>query len=220
MKVVRNTLASTIAALCIPMMGFGLTSTAAQAETVGNAGLTSDYLWRGVSQANHNSAISGGLDYGHSSGIYAGTWVSNLEGGTEVDGYGGFAGEAAGLSYDIGYIMYKYPQAAASDFEEVYVSLGYSLASVSYYNDMDNENSYVALDLSIDAMGLTLGANFGTYMMKDSADDYIHYGVSISKPMGNDWDATFAVSATDIDVGADKNPTATFSMSKSFDLIK
>ena len=222
MKAVRNTLASTVAALCIPMMGFGLTSTAAQAEVTGNAGITNDYLWRGTSQNGHGAAISGGIDYGHSSGVYVGTWVSNasLFGGQEVDLYGGFAGEASGLSYDVGYITYNYPLASAADFAEIYVSLGYSIASVSYHNDMDNENSYVSVDLSKEVMGLTAGINFGTAMMKDSANDYMHYGVSISKPMGGDWDATFAVSTTDMDAGTDKNPVATFSMSKSFDLIK
>ena len=221
MKAVRNTLASTVAALCIPM-GFAITSTAAQAEVTGNAGITSDYLWRGTTQNNHDSAISGGIDYGHTSGAYLGTWVSNasLFGGTEVDLYGGFAGEAAGVSYDLGYMTYNYPQMSDADFAEVYVSVGYSVASVSYYNDMDNENGYVSVDLGMDVMGLALGVNFGTTMMKESANDYTHYGLSISKGMGGDWEATFALSATDMDAGADKNPQATFSMSKSFDLIK
>ena len=217
MKAVRNTLASTVAALCIPMMGFGLTSTAAQAEVTGNAGITTDYVWRGVTQANHNAAVSGGIDYGHSTGIYAGTWVSNLEGGSEVDLYGGFAGETSGVSYDIGYLMYNYPVDSSLDFAEIYLSLGYSIASVSYYNDLDNENGYVSLDLSQDVKGLSFGLNFGTTMMKESDDDYMHYGVSMSKGMGGDWDATFALSATDLD---DDKPIASFSMSKSFDLIK
>jgi len=217
MKAVKNTLASTVAALCIPMMGFGLTSTAAQAEVTGNAGITTDYLWRGVTQANHNAAVSGGIDYGHASGVYAGTWVSNLEGGSEVDLYGGFAGEAGGVSYDLGYIMYNYPVDSTLDFAEVYVSVGYSIASVSYYNDLDNENGYVSLDLSQDVMGLTAGLNFGMTMNDDSDSDYMHYGVSVSKGMGGDWDATFGLSTTDID---GDQPTATFSMSKSFDLIK
>ena len=216
MKAVKNTLASTVAALCIPM-GMALTSTAAQAEVTGNAGITSDYLWRGATQSNHNAAVSGGIDYGHASGVYAGTWVSNLDGGTEVDAYGGFAGEAAGLSYDLGYLMYKYPVDSSLDFAEVYVTLGYSIASVSYYNDTENENGYVSVDLSQDVMGLSAGLNFGMTMNKDSDSDYMHYGVSISKGMGGDWDATFGISATDVD---GDQPAATFSMSKSFDLIK
>jgi len=222
MRAIKKTLTSTALALCIPVMGFGVISTAAQAEVTGNAGITSDYLWRGTTQNGHSAAISGGLDYGHSSGIYIGTWVSNasVANGTETDLYGGFAGEAAGFSYDLGYIGYNYPQNSSANFSEVYVSLGYSIASVSYYNDIDNENSYISLDLGVDMMGMSMGANFGTYSMKDSAGDYIHYGVSISKPMGGDWDATFAISATDMDAGTDKNPTAVFSMSKSFDIMK
>jgi len=219
MKKVQNTL---ITALSLAMLGAA--STSVNAEVTGNVGMTNDYLWRGTTQNNHDAAISGGIDYGHSSGIYAGTWVSDaaLFGGTEVDLYGGFAGEVAGVSYDIGYITYNYPQESTSDFSEVYVSVGYSIAGVSYSVDSENETTYLAVDLGTEAMGLSLGLNFGMYMNEDSDSDYMHYGVSVGKGIGGDWDATFALSATDLEDGAtgNENPQATVSISKSFDLIK
>ena len=43
----------------------------------GNIGVTTDYIFRGVTQSQHKPAVSGGLDYTHSSGLYAGTWLSN-----------------------------------------------------------------------------------------------------------------------------------------------
>ena len=44
-----------------------------------NVGVTSDYVFRGISQSRHRPAFSGGVDYAHApTGIYAGTWVSTI----------------------------------------------------------------------------------------------------------------------------------------------
>ena len=44
-----------------------------------NIGVVSNYLWRGITQTDDKPAIQGGLDYSHSSGFYAGTWLSNVD---------------------------------------------------------------------------------------------------------------------------------------------
>ncbi|RLA37810.1 MAG: hypothetical protein DRR03_01810 [Gammaproteobacteria bacterium] len=41
------------------------------AEIAANVALTSDYVWRGVSQTNEDPAILGGFDYEHDSGLEA-----------------------------------------------------------------------------------------------------------------------------------------------------
>jgi hypothetical protein len=43
-----------------------------------NIGVTSNYLVRGVTQTCNDPAVQGGLDYEHSSGLYVGTWASNV----------------------------------------------------------------------------------------------------------------------------------------------
>ena len=46
-------------------------------EITYNAGLASDYRYRGISQSNLNPALQGGADYTNgSTGVYAGTWLS------------------------------------------------------------------------------------------------------------------------------------------------
>ena len=111
-----------------------------------NVALTTDYMFRGISQTDDGPAIQGGFDYNYEPwGFYAGTWASNVEllpfGSTvrnrssiEVDMFGGFAGELAnGIGWDIGGLYYYYPQqnedsgaAGDYDFGEVYGSLSYS----------------------------------------------------------------------------------------------
>jgi uncharacterized protein (TIGR02001 family) len=66
----------------------------------GNVALTSDYVFRGISQTQGDPAIQGGFDFTTNMGglpVYAGTWASNLDFGSpsaihvpmELDVYGG-----------------------------------------------------------------------------------------------------------------------------------
>ena len=70
-------------------------SAPAFAGATGNVGVFSDYIFRGITQTGGGAAGQGGLDFSSASGLYAGTWISNLNAGTaayETDLYGGFAG--------------------------------------------------------------------------------------------------------------------------------
>lgn len=85
----------------------------------GNLGLASDYRFRGLSQTWRLPTVQGGLDYAHSSGLYLGTWASNVSGnsynngaGLELDLYGGVKWEVApGVLLDVGALAYFYPGA-------------------------------------------------------------------------------------------------------------
>jgi hypothetical protein len=79
----------------------------AQAELSANLGVASNYYFRGITQTDDKAAVSGGIDYTHDSGLYLGTWMSNVDFGgkedVEVDGYAGFGGDIGdtGLGYDL-----------------------------------------------------------------------------------------------------------------------
>jgi len=82
----------------------------------GNAGLFSQYRFRGIMQTFGRPAIQGGVDYGHSSGIYLGNWNSNVSegagfpgGNIEMDFYGGWKKSWGDWGFDIGAIYYYYP---------------------------------------------------------------------------------------------------------------
>ena len=47
----------------------------------GNAGLFSEYRFRGIAQTFAKPAFQGGFDYSHSSGFYVGNWNSNVNEG-------------------------------------------------------------------------------------------------------------------------------------------
>lgn len=105
----------------------------------GSVALVSDYRFRGVSQSDKGMAVQGGITLTHESGLYAGTWASNLGGwgrfggsNMELDLFGGYAlalGE--GTTLDVGLTWYMYPSGAdITDFAEPYVKLSHQLGPV------------------------------------------------------------------------------------------
>jgi len=121
----------------------------AQAELEFNVGVFSDYILYGKSESNNNAVVQGGIDWGHESGFYLGTWASTLGAGDgqEVDLYTGYAFEAGGVDVDLGYIYYYYPGDFMDDFGDVYVSVGSGplYATLKYtVHDSDARGSYFA----------------------------------------------------------------------------
>ena len=129
-----------------------LASGVAAAELSGNAAITSNYIWRGVTQTNDGAAGQGGIDWGHDSGLYVGTWVSNvafpdvnpdpgdeptLGTGYEMDVYAGFGGEVGGFGYDLGVISYQYPITPNFNFTEAYVSGTMSIVTIGLAYTVD-----------------------------------------------------------------------------------
>ncbi|SEK88145.1 conserved hypothetical protein [Sphingomonas palmae] len=98
----------------------------------GSVGIASDYRFRGVSQSDEQLASQGGITVAHQSGLYVGTWASNLAGwGTfgganmELDLIGGYKAKLAdNATLDVGLTWYMYPGGAdKTDFAEPYAKL-------------------------------------------------------------------------------------------------
>ena len=144
------------------------------AEFESNVALSNDYVWRGMSQTSEEPAISGGFDIAGDSGLYFGTWASNVEFGDgaalELDWYAGYANELEnGFSYDIGYLAYTYPGEDSLDFEEIYVGLGYSYFGYTFSSGQDGapDNSEISVALGDTGLGFTYGDydDYGEYTL-------------------------------------------------------
>ena len=104
----------------------------------GSVGLVSDYRFRGVSQSDTQLAVQGGLTIAHESGLYIGTWGSNLAGwGTfgganmELDLIAGYKVPVGGGTLDVGATWYMYPGGFDNtDFIEPYAKLSGTLGPV------------------------------------------------------------------------------------------
>lgn len=171
---------------------------AVASELTANAGIVSNYVYRGETQNGDLSAIQGGIDYSHDSGFYVGTWSSSLNAasGYEMDIYAGYGFEVAGIGMDVGYISYMYPMGETNgdpstenkyDFQEIYVGASYGMFSAKYsYSDNYLGHSEYApdgakksayyLELGMDyplsddmTLGLHVGQKAGAFFDVDAA---------------------------------------------------
>lgn len=181
------------------MAGTMLSPALAEVSIEGNIGITTDYIWRGMSQNAGGTSASGGLDVDYGNGFYAGTWVGDTAasdsptteadfGTQEVDVYFGYSAESGSLTYDVGYIAYMYPSSQSdandADFSEAYLTLGSGAFSLSYYylvegDDADaGDSSYIELgyetELSNDfGLSLSYGVYDGDFVGDDSVTNIV-----------------------------------------------
>ncbi len=153
-----------------------------------NVTLTSDYVYRGISQTNEDPALQGGFDYSHESGFYLGVWASSLEfnGGTsdapslEIDVYGGMSGEFQnGLGWDVGALYYIYPdqnEDAGNDYDflEVYGALSYTW-DTEYQPSADIGIAYSPDFYGENDTGIWVHGGLG-FSIPDMVDPYVQVG--------------------------------------------
>ena len=163
-----------VSLLSISSLGFSAVSLS------GNVALTSDYVWRGMTQNAGDPSISGGFDLEDDSGFYLGAWAANVASGDtsgatgslELDGYLGYAGsfnDDAG--YDVGYIAYTYPAVDSLDFEELYITFDFYGVHVMYAGGVGSATNYSEIGYSVDAGPGTFSISYGDY--EDTGTNYL-----------------------------------------------
>lgn len=104
-------------------------SMADDAILIGNAGILSDYIFRGIFQ--DSGVGNGGLDIEYM-GFYAGTWIADVGQGTEYDLYGGYMYEfESGLYLGASYASYQYSDDFDDEYNEINLYAGGTLGEVS-----------------------------------------------------------------------------------------
>ncbi len=191
-----------------------------------NVALTSNYVWRGMTQTENSPAIQGGFDLDYK-GLYAGVWGSNVNFGdgsrasVEIDLYAGYTNEIVGIIYDINYAQYTYPNETDElNFGEASLTLGYDFKvaaiSAKYYIGVDtNDVANDAIDgwepgdgwevgVSVPLpKDISLDATYGDYddsgtqnNPKNNFGDYYSVGATITL---DKFDITVAYTGMDFD---------------------
>jgi uncharacterized protein (TIGR02001 family) len=176
----------------------------------GNAGLFSDYRFRGYTQTGYGPAFQGGIDFSHKSGFYVGNWNSNVEqelyngASLEMDFYGGYKMSVGPVGLDFGYYHYYYPntgELGKTKIKNGEIYVGGSAGPVSakvYYavtnffslqgSGKDTKGSwYLDLSGSYEVIpSLTLGAHYGYQKIQNGkaigliADNASDYKVGVT----------------------------------------
>lgn len=154
----------------------------------GNAGLFSEYRFRGISQTDTHPAIQGGIDIAHASGLYIGNWNSNVDSGylnganIEMDFYGGYKKSFGALGLDVGAIHYYYPGSGRSGGgriknTEIYIGGTYGPLGLKHYRTTSDffsipntkRSAYTDLSLTHDlGSGIGLNAHVGYQKIRNA----------------------------------------------------
>jgi len=223
--------------LCAGLLSAG----AAHAEVSGSITLTSDYLFRGITQTDEKPALQGGVEWAHDSGFYVGTWGSSISwlsdsdpdisSQLELDGYVGFRGDFgdSGFGYDVGAVHYWYPGSYPAGFNkadttELYAGVSWNILSARYsyavtdlFGIPDSDGSS-NLDVAVGwefAPGWTLNGAVGKQWVAGSAGTatYAFWSAGVGKAFDNGFDIALNFNDNDL-IGPDD--TITLAVTKSF----
>ncbi len=163
--------------LASSMLVAPVTSTADDAIVTGNAGILSDYIFRGIFQ--DSGVGNGGLDIEYA-GFYAGTWIADVGAGTEYDLYAGYVYEfESGFYLGAGYTSYQYSDDFDNEYNEVNLYAGTTFGDVSldleftigdYNGEFNDDNGNIEGD-EYDFMAATIGYNDAYLTYGDFGDD-------------------------------------------------
>jgi uncharacterized protein (TIGR02001 family) len=193
-----------------------LTAPAQAQLTLGNTGLTatvtgtyaSDYLFRGISQTRSRMAYQLTGEVEHSSGVYAGAFLSNVRfAGTdarqEIDVYGGYRFTVFDTKFDFGAIGYLYPGytgpaggVQSLDFFEAYVKLTREIGPVTLLGTFAGSPNFFGrtgtaiyleggADWKTGVWDLTLGGRIGYQWVENNSrfgtPDYAWWSIGLTR---------------------------------------
>jgi uncharacterized protein (TIGR02001 family) len=191
-------------------------------EVTYNVGVVSQYRYRGIAQTKGDAALQGGADYANANGFYAGAWGSTIKwikeagsdakGPVELDLYGGYKFEAAGIAYDVGYLRYEYVNNTYSktggvnaNTDEVYGAATYGVVTGKYsyaFSDLfgtanSKGSAYWDLSANFDlGNGYTLTPHAGRQVIKNSVNSYTDVALTLGKDLGDGLSASVAAIST------------------------
>jgi uncharacterized protein (TIGR02001 family) len=200
-------------------------------EVTYNVGVVSQYRYRGLAQTKGDPALQGGVDYANANGFYAGAWGSTIKwikdsttaganetkGPVELDIYGGYKFEAAGVGFDVGYLRYQYQgntlkNSTAATFvnantDEVYGAATYGVATLKYsyaLSDLFGFNNskgstYWDLSATFDlGNGYSFVPHAGHQKVVNNTTSYSDMALTLNKDLGDGLTASLSAISTNV----------------------
>jgi len=187
---------------CFPAFSTADSTSDSEWSVSGNIALTSDYVFRGYTQTDGDPAIQGGFDVGHSSGLFAGVWGSNVESdpaapinydgaNVELDVYLGWKGKItdSGLELTAKALRFMYPGTdySSNNSNEFSLNLGYDFTVATLRGSINYSDDYfgtgkawywdTAVMVPLGPVKLSLQAGRSDY---EYGGDYTDYSMGVS----------------------------------------
>lgn len=190
----------------------------ADAELSANVAWASDYYFRGILQKS--SSASGGVQF-EKNGFYTGVWAADvgerMGDGLEVDGYLGYAGEAAGVSYGVGVTGYYYTGDFDDTYQEINLSTGYSFltldVALGQYDNFDGPTS----DYQFFSLTAAKNGFFGVYGTFSDEFDGAYFQAGYETTVF-DFDVSFSALFSDEDLVGENTEALIFTIGKTFQI--
>lgn len=202
-----RSLAATAAFLCIGCVAVVHAGDAPASPVTGNVAVTSDYMFRGLTQTWGRPAIQGGADYANPNGFAAGFWGSSISersypgGAMELDLYASY-GRAinSDWSWRAGIYGYVYPGAnldhaglasRSLDTLEANVALSWKQFTLKYNHSLTD---YFGVDTEQGYRGDSKGTGYlqldGTFPLNEAWSlalhaGHTHYTTTLVAPLAN-----------------------------------
>lgn len=206
----KNPLPLALAALLLTLPALASAQEADPADDAGeesmlswNAAVSTDYMFRGVSQTDGEASLQLGADLSFDNGLYVGIWGSNVDFGDggpdlEVDTYIGWNTDLnERWNLDLGLVRYNYigeqDGYGSIDYNEFLANLALDETwtfTFGYTNDvyaLDDDGFYYGVAGSFDlGYGWGLDATVGrsTFGNSTGIDDYLDYSFSVNRDFG------------------------------------
>lgn len=181
----------------------------------GTLALTSNYVFRGVSESENLPAIQGGLTYTFPIGLYFNVWGSNAkfpdtDASVEMDTTVGVTNTIKDLSFDLNLARYNYPGASELDYVEfnsvynyLFLQAGLSYSANAYNTHQSGTYYSGGINYEVPAKyafgwdGFNFLALMGHYSLPRAADNsYNDYNVAITKQLNKTYSLTAQWTAT------------------------
>ena len=184
-------------------------------------GLSSDYLWRGVSRSGGYAAISTGAEYVFKDDWYAGVWISNSNEpvtvgpkvSNEVQWYGGYTIKDGSFGYDMGVMYFSYLSSPwNADFIEAYFTVDFENYAFNLATSQERGlymEGRVRFDLP---RALRLDLSMGIYN-RVNVESYANYTAKLIYK-----DYYFMSTYNDLDIGTDNGTRFAVGWRHSFNI--
>lgn len=168
-----------------------------------NLAVTTDYVFRGITQNDFDPALQGGLDYAFGdSGFYVGAWASNVDfvdpdgPDLELDTYVGYSVDVAeDWNLDFSLVRYTYigerDVYGSIDYNEVFGKvtwnemLTFTVAYANDYSNLDYSSLYTNLAGSWEfGNDFSLNAGIGYSQFSDDNGSYTDWNIGVSRQFG------------------------------------
>jgi len=142
----------------------------AYAETEIQFSLSSDSIWRGLTQNNGEPTIGADINFSLDNGFVSGAWIESCCSETssyptrEIGFYAGYEKSfSENIAFSFNYVGTNYPNSKIDNYDEIEFNLSFHDFEISYFKGLDDFPDYYEFSYSYNFFDNSLNFSFGDF---------------------------------------------------------